>query len=93
MYVLFMPECLILLQAEFLVRVMRKWDIDGAPDPDATAFAEVRLLPNIWCPGHAGLHDSPGDCIMHTPQPDQSRARLMDGWMAHFCFQPAAVIC
>lgn len=50
MHVVFMSACL-LLQAEFLVRVMRKWDIDGAPDPDATAFAEVRWLvprPGDW---------------------------------------------
>eukprot|EP00775_Hariotina_reticulata_P003511 gene3511-3781_t len=30
-------------EAEFLLRVMRKWDIDGNPDPDTTAFAEFIL--------------------------------------------------
>lgn len=31
-------------QAEFLLRGMRKWDEDGIPDPQTTAFGEVRLL-------------------------------------------------
>lgn len=29
-------------QAEFLLRAVRKWDEDGVPDPEASAFGEVR---------------------------------------------------
>eukprot|EP00775_Hariotina_reticulata_P003514 gene3514-3784_t len=30
-------------EAEYLLRVMRKWDIDGVPDPETTAFGEFIL--------------------------------------------------
>lgn len=40
-------------QVEFLCRVMRKWDLDGVPDPDSTAFGEFVL--KVTCVNAAGL--------------------------------------
>jgi hypothetical protein len=42
-----MPQYLLaaaaaVVQAEFLLRAIRKWDEDAVPDPEAVAFGEVR---------------------------------------------------
>jgi hypothetical protein len=54
-----------------LARVMRKWDEDGVPDPDATAFGEFVLKASLGCASNQGV-SSGGVCWTVLGQPTRT---------------------